>query len=334
MPKLKEAGPSRATSRVTAPQIKAVLSAADEARRRTDADSLQAGAAERARLRTATEKLLTPYWKKTGLDVAAFEKNRAQADTAMRRRAEQQKAAAIKESSTVRDGLRAGLESWHTTLERFRATDATLVSPFVPGFVLLETPFIIWPTLGLVMEDSHVEPRNNWAKITGRSERSSGTENLRFIFVWDNPHDRFTAINVASFLRLNGSCGASADGGTAGIFPGGTSHLHLKAFLNVWEWWNQPPTNPVQLATQTRAALDMSADGGGWFSAVGDIEVKSVNGNFDVGYDLFVLPPNGVAVFEVTLLVSYENDGGLIQVDFSSGSFDVMCPELAIAVLT
>jgi hypothetical protein len=43
--------------------------------------------------------------------------------------------------------------------------------------------------------------------------------------------------NVASFLALNGSCEAGADGGTAGIFPGDTSSLQLQAFLNVWQWW-------------------------------------------------------------------------------------------------
>jgi hypothetical protein len=34
------------------------------------------------------------------------------------------------------------------------------------------------------------------------------------------------------------------------------------------------------------------------------------------------------------LLVSYDNDDGEIAVDFASDSFEVMCPLVAVAVLT
>jgi hypothetical protein len=330
MPKSKDVAPSKPTES----RIKTVLSAADEARRREDARLAKDRRAVRERIQSQTEKLLTPYWKKTGLDVAAFKKNQAQAQIEMRRAAENQKADAIKQSSALKDRLRHGVQSWGKTIERFRLPNPALVSEFVPGYVEILTPFIIWPTNGLELIDSHIEPRNNWAKITGQSTASSGAENLRFIFVWDNPNDRFTAVNVASFLALNGSCEASADGGTAGIFPGGTSNLQLTAFLNVWQWWEQPPIQAFPEITQRREVLNLSADGGGWFGSVGDIEVRGVSGNFDVSYSLFVLPPNGVAVFEVTLLVSYQNDDGRIALDFSSGGFEIMCPEVAIAILT
>ena len=160
----------------------------------------------RTRIQSQAEKLLTRYWKKTGLDVAAFKKIQAQAQTEMRRLVEDQKADAIKHSSALRDRLRYGVESWRKTIERVRLPNPVLVSNFLPGFVEIKTPFIIWPTHGLEMDDSHVEPGNNWAKITGESTASSGNENLRFIFVWENPNDRFAAVNVASFLALNGSC--------------------------------------------------------------------------------------------------------------------------------
>jgi len=323
-----------AASKPTESRIKAVLSAVDEARRREDAKLARARGATRARIQSQAEKLLNPYWKKTGLDVASFKKLQAQAQADMRRAAEDQKSDAIKRSSAIGERLRYGVESWTRTIERFRLPNPALVSGFVPVFAEVTTPFIIWPTNGLELEDSHIEPRNNWAKITGQSTASSGNENLRFIFVWDNPNDTFAAVNVASFLSLNGSCEASADGGTAGIFPGGTSHLQLQAFLNVWQWWEQPPIQAFPEATQRRDVLNLSADGGGWFGSVGDIEVRPVSGNFDVTYNLFVLPPHGVAVFEVTLLVSYQNDDGRIALDFSSGGFEVRCPEVAIAILT
>jgi hypothetical protein len=318
---------------VTESQIKAALSALDK-RRAADHKLAQGARAERARVRRTAQKVLTPYWRKTGLEVAAFETARANAQVERRRLVDQQLAAVRKQSVSVAKMLRDGARSWHETVDRLRLPDVSLTSPFVPGYIVIDKPFIIWPTNGLELEDSHIEPGNNWAKISGQSSKGSGEENLRFIFVFENPNDSFTAVNIASYLRLNGSCRASADGGTAGIFPGGSSHLHLKAFLNVWEWWNQPPTRPVGEATQTRDVLNLSADGGGYFESVGDIEVQAVSGNFDVTYQLFVLPPNGVGVFEVTLLVSYDNDDGEIAVYFASDSFEVMCPLVAVAVLT
>lgn len=320
-------------ARVTESQIKSALSAVDK-RRAADHSLVRATRAERVRIRRGAEKLLTPYWRKTGLDVQAFETTRAKAQAELRRLADQQLATVREQSAAVGDGLRDSAASWRAAIDRLTLPDPSLVTPFVPGYIVIDKPFIIWPTHGLELLDSHIEPGNNWAKVSGQSSKNSGDENLRFIFVFDNPNDRYTAVNVASYLRVNGSCEASADGGTAGIFPGGTSHLHLKAFLNVWEWWNQPPTRPVGQATQTRDILNLSADGGGYFESVGDIEVQAVNGNFDVTYELFVLPPNGVAVFEVTLLVSYDNDDGRIAVDFASDSFEIMCPLVAVAILT
>jgi hypothetical protein len=200
----------------------------------------------------------------------------------------------------------------------------------------VDTPFMIWPTNDLELEDSRIQPWNNTAKVRAqwRDSGTERTENLRFVFVWQNPNDRWTVVNVESNLAVNGACDAFAEGGWLG---GSINSLFVQASLNVWEWWNQPPTLLPPQATQVRGFLALAVSGGGLLSNLGggNIHSKSANGIFDVRRTLFSLPPNGVAVFEVTLEFFYENTGGgMIQVNFASGSFGVMCPAVVIAILS
>jgi hypothetical protein len=321
--------------KVSESQIKAMLSASDKVNRAAGAKMARATVAQHARVQSAAKRLLVPYWKKSGLDIKGFENIQVKAQTEMRRSVKGRKVAAVKNSSSVRERLRGAAANWLQSVNRLRGPNANLSSPFIPEYQVLETPFLIWPTHGLELDDSQIAPGNNWAKIKmPQTGASSGNENLRFIFVWQNPKDSYAAINIASLLALNGTCELTADSGFAGIVPGGTSSLTLDAYLKVWEWWNQPPTVPILEPTQQNEALNVSANGGGWFSSVGAIEVWNVQGDYAVSYDQFLLPPNGVTVIEVTLLVSYSNESGTAELDFSSGGFEVFCPEIAIATLT
>jgi hypothetical protein len=190
---------------------------------------------------------------------------------------------------------------------------------------------MIVPSSGLEVDNFQLAPVNNWAKIKGQWS-SSATETLRFIFMWSNPNDRDTVINAASYLAVNGSCQLDANGGFLGIFPGGTSSLALTAFMNIWELWNQPP-NSAQ--TETLSIFSQSANGGGWFGSVGAVLSFSVNDSTgDLIYYQLVLPPNAAVAFEVTFQVAPQIDNGSIEIDFSSGSFEVRCPLVEIGILS
>jgi hypothetical protein len=320
----------RATSKVTESAIKAALAAADAKGR--EEPTLRKARARAATRRRQGERFLTSSLKRTGFELAAYEKIRAQGQTELRRLLKEQRAAAVKRSSSVKKQVLAGLAGWRRTIDRFR--DGTVSSTFVPAFAVVDTPFIIWPTHGLELIDSRIQPWNNAAKIRAQWQATSGAENLRFIYVWENPSDRWAIVNVESNLGLNGSCDEFEEGG---ILSGSVSNLSVDAVLNVWEWWNQPPTSPFPQPTQSQHVLSLSADGGGFLSGLGGGTVKSasVRGTFDLRRNLFLLPPNGVAVFEATLRFSYSNfDGGMIQIDFASGDFEVVCPAVVIAILS
>ena len=316
--------------KLTESQIKGAISAREK-ETRADSKFRKAMFARMQASRRQGEKALTSYLKKTGFDFEAYNRIRAQQQKEMQRLLKEAGTAAIKRSSSRNKELTHGVENWRKNIERFR--DATLVSKFVPAFEVVDTPFLIWPTNDLELEDSHIQPWNNTAKIRGLW-RDTGSENLRFIFVWDNPIDKWVVVNVESNLAVNGACDAFAEGG---FLVGSLNSVFVRASLNVWEWWNQPPTMLSPQATQTQRVLAVAASGGGFLSNLGggSVDSASASGIHDLRRTLFSLPPHGVAVFEVALEFFYDNTGGgMIQANFASGDFGVKCPAVVIALLS
>lgn len=314
----------------TKSQIKAAISAREK-EMHADSKFRKAMLARTQASRRHGEKALTAYLKKTGFDFEAYDRIRAQRQADMHRLLKEAQKAAIKRSSSRKKELAYGVENWRKNIERFR--DATLVSKFVPAFEVVDTPFLIWPTNNLELDDSHIQPWNNTAKVRGLW-RGTGKENLRFIFVWQNPVDKWAVVNVESNLAVNGACDAFAEGG---FLVGSLNSVFVQVSLNVWEWWNQPPTMLSPQATQAQRVLAVTASGGGLLSNLGggSVDSASASGIFDVRRTSFTLPPNGVAVFEVTLEFFYDNTGGgMIQANFASGDFGVKCPAVVIALLS
>ncbi|HSR33674.1 MAG TPA: hypothetical protein VLY63_24165, partial [Anaerolineae bacterium] len=173
-------------------QIKAAISARDK-EAHADAKLRTAMAARIKASRRQGEKALAAHLKKTGFDFKAYDRIRAQQQAGMHRILKEAQKAAIKQSRSRNKELAYGVENWRKNIERFR--DGALVSRFVPAFEVVDTPFLIWPTTELELEDSHIEPWNNTAKVRGLWP-GTRQENLRFIFVWENPSDKFVLVNV------------------------------------------------------------------------------------------------------------------------------------------
>ena len=325
MAKSKEVGTSATLSER---QIKAALSAV-EAHRRDAGKRLRTKVFQRARIQSQVQKLLIPYLKKTGLDIAAFEKIQQKAKAEMDRLAKKQKADAIKHASSAKAGLRLGVDGWLNTMRDLH------LSPTTPDYFLVETPLEISAAGAVELDDSHIEPGNNWAKFkipwtdTGGGY---GGEDLYFSFVWQNPNDGPVVVNVLSVLSLNGICEAAANAGFA-LWPGGKSQLWMYAVLWVLEARSHPQVIPVGEDIQNQEVLDLEVDLTGLFGPPGDIEIVNVRGNAQVGYNNFSLPPKGLALINVSLEVWYTTDNGSVQLDFSSSGYEVACPAVAVTIL-
>ena len=164
--------------------------------------------------------------------------------------------------------FRHGINGRRKALEQL----ATIAQPYTPTFITLDTPFRIWANrfapdsnepLGTdILVDSHIAPLNNRAKILlNYSADASFTDRLNFYFFWRNETGGDAVVNVTSYLTLNGSCKVHAKSSLLhGLVAPNFSQVSVDAKLSVFEWWNEPPTEPLSEAGQLQNVTSLEAD--------------------------------------------------------------------------
>lgn len=269
----------------------------------------------------AFEKLLTSYLTKTGFPSQELNKIRKHNDTELRRLSKKQKAEALRHSSSAKKTLRVVVEDWRAGMEQLAATQGGTSGPV--GSAILPTPFLIWPTHGIYLDSTNVQPWNNWAKIKfDANDPSVQTEELGFYFFWQNPSDQFIFVDVETSPVLNGFCQANEHSGISTF-----ASLILNVDLALFEWWNQPPTSPADESAQHQGVLSIGA----FEQLFGGTQTQSVNENYRLGYSFFRIAPGGVAVFEVRLTIRADSvAGGDVHADFMSGAYEVLCPAVVL----
>jgi hypothetical protein len=248
-----------------------------------------------------------------------FRQAQAQHEIELRRAGEAARAAAIAGSAAEKVRLGAAVASHMKGLDALVA-DATVADA---QRVLLNKPFLIWPTThGLFFDSFEYAPANSRAKFKVDSSASNGYEEMSFYFLWDNPSDGIAVINVNAYLVFNGHCQAGSEGGNLPSIISGDrySQLWVNAHLYLLEWWNQPPTQPYPQADATRQVLFLATNTGGWASA-GELKPADVFRGYDLQHTLMLVPPHSSVVFEVAAQVSYSNAnddfGGFASGDFA-----------------
>jgi hypothetical protein len=203
-----------------------------------------------------------------------------------------------------------------------------------PQYHLLNTPFLIWPTNSVDLEASEIVPANSWAKFRARiGTNRSFFGDVKFYYLWDNPNDKFAVINADGYSIFHGTAFVGVGGGN---FPANRSaSVRLTATLQIFEWWNQPPTSPFVQPDQSAEILNLRVSAGGFFE-VGAIDLRNVFRGSDLRHTLMLVPPRGVVVFAVTTAASMGTgqDNGLAEIDFASGEFMVGSPAVLVTVLT
>jgi hypothetical protein len=229
-----------------------------------------------------------------------------------------------------RNALRNAVVGRRKTIEQLTA----IALP--AGYVPLDTPFLIWPSLGLYFEDPHYEPWNSSIKVKFRSSAGpdwpgqSSREEVSFYFFWVNPTDYYAVVNIEASLVLNGHCQAGAEWG---FLSGGRSTLVVGAELRLVEWWNQPPTLPMHQSDQYQEVVSIDVYGGDIFNP-GEIDPEEVFSSYDLRYNAFLIPQRQTAVFEAAVSFGSGNQDGWAEADFASGDFEILCPFILIQILT
>jgi hypothetical protein len=234
------------------------------------------------------------------------------------------------------DTLRHGID------ERLKASKlANLPNINPPKFITLDTPFLIWAQPSNVLTASHIEPGNSTAQINYKQSSvnlepdNTDTVTVGFYFQWENSSSTPVLLaNIASHLAVKGRWELSA--ASTFIFPNVSSAI-AKAQLNIFKWWNQPPTSPLFEDSQEATILELDCDGGLIFKK-GENVFEWVFNNYDVKYSSLAVPPKGLVVFEVLLFtgISFLSGlpAGLMTADITMDDSDsgVLCPFVQLEV--
>jgi hypothetical protein len=265
----------------------------------------------------AFEKLLTSYLTKTGFPARELDKIRKHNETELLRLAKKQKTEAIRHSSSVKKTLRTGVENWRGTVGQLVSTQGGTSAPV--GSAILPTPFLIWPTHGIYLDSTNIQPWNNRAKIKfDANDPNLQKEELGFYFFWENPSNHSILVDVQTSLVLNGFCQANEHSGISTF-----AWLDITTDLALFQWWNQPPDSPLDQQAQHQGVLSI----GTFENYFGGTQTQAVNDDYDVRFSFFSIPPRGVVVYEVRLTIqAHSAGGGDVHADFLSGAYEVLCP--------
>lgn len=305
-------------------QAKKILTAAGDARLAlaNPPPPTRAEVEQQQRIKRAQDKALAAALTKAGLDLAPLRALKPPLHQDPLQRWKAHKAKVAKQSALAARMMRRSIDSRRAALARISTPPIPPILGLRPYYVVLDTPFLITRTLGLVMDDSHIEPWNSWAKVRAYapSTQGSGSIELRFYHVWQNTSGVQVSVDAHSYLVLNGGAAAFVDGT---VFPDSSRHsdVDIDVHLYPWEWWNAPPTLPLAQPDQSQNVMSLHQGGSSWFSEFTlEEQEQDVFRGYDLSYSAWSVPVNAFTVFETSMSINFSNQGGGLLVDFSGES--------------
>ena len=269
-----------------------------------------------------SRQTLEPMVAKTGLNVVELEKLADKYKSDMHKLAEQKKSKAIVQSAAHKEFLDRAAVARRVPTGHF---------PLLPGpgtwREAITSPFLIWPSPGLQVDDYGIQPYNSWAKLKQHST-SSGSGEVAFYYFWENPNNADTVFTADAYIVLNGH--AQADDNTSyWLLDHQATQLYISVQLEPFNW---SQSQQIPLPGDLEYAVTLSAYGPGWPISVGAIMSQDVFRGYDLRAENLIVHANQVMVFQVVMMMQYVIDDGDIDVDFSSGAFEIMCPEVLITI--
>jgi hypothetical protein len=258
-----------------------------------------------------------------GLELEKINKIVTDNENERRRLLEKEKADAYKRLPKIEDTFR------HEIDERFKAFElANSADIGRPPIIVLDTPIFIHAYPRNTLTASHIEPRNNTAKIKYETEQEGDQiATVGFYFVWENLSPRPVLLaNVASHLVIKGYWEVDA---SKFYLPGlHTSEVDVDVELDLLEHWTQPPTRVNTISTE---GFGIRCDG---FNALGtppaqDSAYAWIMDSYDVKYsNSLAVPPKGVVLFGVVLRTRIFIIGGpcFASIFIYEGDSSVLCP--------
>jgi hypothetical protein len=271
------------------------------------------------RNRDASERMVSEFLKGAGFDLEKFQALQDQRATELERMVAKDKEAALRRASRQKDTLHSSIlkqsEAWRDVASR---------DDFFPYPTFsLETPFLIWTT-PLLAIDSAAAPFGSWAKFRVTTSQRRGSQKVGFYFYWPSPYRDYAVINAATFMSATGHLRAHAPW-TFGV---NTSEVYASALFGLWFGFPNATTSGsyVNELLGATGAYGSTTTGG-------DVNTSSISAGVSLNTAMFAVPPRSVVVFEVALVIDYDNDDGNIDADFQSGDFSISCPVVVFSLL-
>lgn len=304
----------------TAELKKAIL--AVEAERLKHPARFRPDRAQRATLkksRQASEKAVSAFLSKAGLDLKEFRTLQEKRSAELERMVARHKADAIKVASRRKDTLYSSIAAQSKALSDVAAKTGFFPNPSFN----LDTPFLIWSIPLIDIPDSAAVPFGSWAKFKFSTSQSA-TQKVGFYFYWSNPYNDYAVINAATFFSAVGHLKAHAPWGASTS----TGDVYAYVDLNLWLGW------PTAVTSSNSDSVFLDAIGAyGSFWTGGETSGASISAGESLYATQFAVPLGAVAVFEVAIELDCDEDGGDIEADFESGDFQIACPVVVISLL-
>jgi hypothetical protein len=275
--------------------------------------------------RQAFDKLLKSSLASAGFDVKKLEALKKKNDAEVRNWLTKRRAEADKLTSSMQKTMQQSIENWRASL--LGPKGLAVPPPATSQVFLLMTATDISATSGIALAGSNIGPQNNWVEFQLESTDSS-TQEVTFVFSWQNTADKYAVINVDGYIAFNGVCEAIANGG----FLPGDRHSYVDLYgileLNV----SESPIAPNIFAA-SQSVLSLHADGGGWFSD-GQILYQQLFRGFDLHYDTLVVPPQQVVTIDVSGRMTYSNSDGMSNYVFTTMGRQIYSPLVIVSVVS
>src|SRR5262245_39297580 len=288
---------------------KAIL--AEEAEGLKNPPTFRPDRAQRATLqksRRALDKMVSGFLRDAGLDIKKFQALQEERSVELERMVAKHKADALRRASRQKDTLQSSIVEQTKALRDLASRKDFF--PY-PAFTL-DKPFLIWSIPLQAISDSAAVSFGSWARFKFATSQYSGPQKFSFYFYWVNSYNDYAVINAATFMSATGHLQSHAPW-TIGV---NTSWVAAYAFLNLWFGW----PNDVTSVPHASAFLGQIAAFASTFTG-GETRGTSISSGVSLNTTLFAIPPGNVVVFEVALLLAYENNEGDVEADFASGDF-------------
>jgi hypothetical protein len=196
----------------------------------------------------------------------------------------------------------------------------------------IASPIGISTTTGLSLDNSSIVPYGSWAKCHyHRDSYDPSTPWLIFSFFYQNTSGADMVITCGALIELIGLAQADDDTGFWLVDHEATT-VSLSTWLSVYDWPVQNPLTDPHVQSFSEVPLSLNAYGPGWPECVGAILIQNVLRGYFLEIEDIIVKAGSAKVFDVVVSFQSSVGDGVVDVDFSSGNFQVIAPLLQIDI--